>query len=114
MGNCCSKGSADLHEEDAMPNESLKIPSWSSMKDEDVSMRMSFCDDATNIVSCSHCGMFHGVAFPHEATAEKQVKSAPITLIFVCKNCLVPAGSKRSSVLVTPEEEVLENTIPNQ
>ena len=114
MGNCCSKGSADLHEEDAMPNESLKISSRSSMKDEDVSSRMSFCDDVS-IVSCSHCGMLNGVAFPHEATAEKQDRSAPITLTFVCKNCLVPAGSKHSSVLATPEEEeVLENTIPNQ
>ena len=113
MGICCSKGSTDVHEENAMPNESLKIPSRSSMKD-DVSSQMSFCDDATSTVSCSHCGMFHGVAFPHEATAEKQDKSAPITLMFVCKNCLVPAGSKRSSVLATPEEEVLENTIPNQ
>ena len=111
MGNCCGKGAADDPDEKSM---STKSPSEFSFRCGDAFPQRSSCDDTTSIVSCAHCGALHGVAFPHEVTAEEQNKPGPVTLKVVCENCLASAPSNRSSVLATPVEEEHDNTAPNQ
>ena len=89
--------------------ESLKMPSGSysaSLKDGGASSLKSFHDD-TSIASFNVSDISQGTAFPHQATADRP---EPRKLTVVDDQCLASAGSNRSSVLDTPEEESPENT----
>ena len=89
--------------------EPLKTPSGSysaSLKDGDASSLKSFRDDAS-IASSNVSDIPQGAAFPHQATADRP---EPSKFTVVDDQCLASAGSNRSSVLDTPEEESPENT----